>query len=161
MAAGAQGFFWLASHPGEVWQWSTAGRSSRFAPYGRWLTPAPARAPPAPGHPAGAAAPAGAPGGAEPLARGTLGANSPGDAADGAHAPEGTGAAQRGMLAAPEGNREQRLVFIGEALPQVPCSPCWSARVSSATGRFHVLPWRFCCTYASPLQIWRSGMLHK
>ena len=126
MVAGVQGFFWLASHPDEVWEWSTAGRSSRFLPYGRWLTPAPAPAPPGPGQPAGAATLAGAPGGAEPSARETGGPEPLGGrgAAADAHAPGGGDAAHSGTQAAPEQKREQRLVFIGEALPQVPCSLC-------------------------------------
>lgn len=37
-----QGYFWVANRPEAVWEWSTAGASRRFAPYGRWL-PAPAK----------------------------------------------------------------------------------------------------------------------
>lgn len=32
-----QGFFWVANRPDLVFEWSTAGASRRFAPYGRWL----------------------------------------------------------------------------------------------------------------------------
>ena len=32
-----QGFFWVANRPEVVWEWSTAGASRRFAPYGRWM----------------------------------------------------------------------------------------------------------------------------
>ena len=34
-----QGFFWVANRPEVVWEWSTAGASRRFAPYGRWMDP--------------------------------------------------------------------------------------------------------------------------
>ncbi len=34
-----QGFFWVANRPEVVWEWSTAGGSRRFAPYGRWMDP--------------------------------------------------------------------------------------------------------------------------
>ena len=32
-----QGFFWLAPRPHLAWQWSTAGSSRRFVPYGHFL----------------------------------------------------------------------------------------------------------------------------
>ncbi|EIE22547.1 cobW-domain-containing protein, partial [Coccomyxa subellipsoidea C-169] len=32
----SKGFFWVANRPEVVWEWSTAGASRRFAPYGRW-----------------------------------------------------------------------------------------------------------------------------
>lgn len=38
-----QGFFWIAARPELVWEWSTAGTSRRFAPYGRWLAEAAAK----------------------------------------------------------------------------------------------------------------------
>ncbi len=31
-----QGFFWVANCPEVVFEWSTAGASRRFAPYGQW-----------------------------------------------------------------------------------------------------------------------------
>ncbi|KAK9904078.1 hypothetical protein WJX75_003912 [Coccomyxa subellipsoidea] len=33
----SKGFFWVANRPEVVWEWSTAGASRRFAPYGRWM----------------------------------------------------------------------------------------------------------------------------
>ncbi|BDA45884.1 probable metal chaperone YciC [Coccomyxa sp. Obi] len=33
----SKGFFWVANRPELVFEWSTAGASRRFAPYGRWL----------------------------------------------------------------------------------------------------------------------------
>lgn len=35
----SKGFFWLASHPDTAWEWSTAGASRKFTPYGRWVLP--------------------------------------------------------------------------------------------------------------------------
>jgi hypothetical protein len=112
----AQGFFWLASHLDVVMEWSTAGASSRFAPYGTWLTP-----------------PAGSP--------------ALGDAAAHAAAPRAAGADQAskrpaalvaggGAAGRPGRPREQRLVFIGEALPQVP---------PAAFGHQHRAVQRVCC----------------
>ncbi|CAL8470514.1 g10056 [Coccomyxa elongata] len=35
----SKGFFWVANRPELVFEWSTAGASRRFAPYGRWRAP--------------------------------------------------------------------------------------------------------------------------
>ncbi len=74
-------------------EWSTAGRSNRFAPYGTWLAP-----------------PAGGP------ALGDADASAGADQASERPAALAVGA---GAAARPVQPREQRLVFIGEALPQV------------------------------------------
>ena len=41
-----KGFFWVANRPELVWEWSTAGASRRFAPYGRWMPPVDAKSGP-------------------------------------------------------------------------------------------------------------------
>lgn len=50
----SKGFFWIASHPALAWEWSTAGPSQSFKPYGQWhstMTPSgPRRGTHAPGN---------------------------------------------------------------------------------------------------------------
>jgi Cobalamin synthesis protein cobW C-terminal domain len=35
----SKGFFWLATRPDLVWEWSTVGENKRFKPYGCWMHP--------------------------------------------------------------------------------------------------------------------------